>query len=169
MKTLPLLILLLSAFSIGSFGQSSQSFRVGAIDMFENGERAASNALTFNKSAECVQLNTGLNLNEGVKGLRDFDLTCKNYINRINVRFNLFPNPVVNSTRLQSSVLLNNPQPILLVVIDALGRVVLNKTVSAGLLYNGVNLNFSSLPAGSYYIKINTSDVHQFIPFIKVN
>jgi hypothetical protein len=162
-------LLLIFACSINSFGQTNPTFSVGTIDMLSNGERATGSALSFNKSTECIQLNTGLDVYQGINGIKEFDLTCKTNNSNIKVQFNLFPNPLVDYTRLQSSVLINTNQLLQLTVIDASGRVVLKKQINPSLVFTGASLYFGGLAAGAYYIKIDADVVHQFIPFIKIN
>lgn len=168
MKNIILHIAIVSFCLSSTHAQSVSSITVSAIGAFADGGKATSLALSISKSTDCLQLNTGLALYSGIMGHLPFVMTCKTDAPTLPVDIKLYPNPVENYTRLVSSLPTTNSSPFQLSVIDALGRIVMVKQISATLLSAGISLYFGQLPSGNYFLKLDRENLHHVIPFIKV-
>lgn len=168
MKSIFYLFVLIIAVPLSVMAQTSSFFSIGAIDVLPTGELASSNALSFNKSADCVQLNTGLSIYIGVKGTKEFEINCIGSPANNLIELKLFPNPTQLESKLKSSALLSNSPLLELTVIDALGRTVMVSTITSVSLYAGASLNFSAFPSGNYFLRIHSDSFHRVIPFIKL-
>ncbi len=71
------------------------------------------------------------------------------------VRFNLYPNPVLNNLSLK--YISDYNQNANIAISDATGKIVLNQNVALSASSNEIKLNISSLQAGNYFLTISTS------------
>lgn len=168
MKSKSHLFVLIIALPLSVLAQTSSFFSISAIDLFPSGEIVSSDAISFNKSSDCVQINTGLGLYIGIKGNKEFNLNCINGPDNNLIELRLFPNPTQLQSTIQSSTLLNNSPLLELAVIDAMGRIVMRSNITSVNLYAGTSLNFSALPSGNYFLRIHSDNFHRVIPFIKL-
>lgn len=151
------------------WSQTVTIVRTGVIDAFPDGQKAYSQALSFNKSTLCLWLNTGLTLYAGINGNRSFELDCKPAPEISTTTLKLFPNPAVHYARLQSE---GTPLPsgnLELSIIDESGRLMQRRSVDAASLSAGISLYMGMLAAGTYFLKIEGQELRRVIPFIKVN
>jgi hypothetical protein len=168
MKSVFSFCVLIIALPLSVLAQTSSFFSISAIDLFPSGEIVSSDAISFNKSADCVQINTGLSIYIGVKGVKEFEINCiGNPANNL-IELKLFPNPTQLQSTIKSSALLSNSPLLELTVIDALGRTVMVSTITSVSLYAGASLNFSAFPNGNYFLRIHSDSFQRVIPFIKL-
>ena len=168
MKKILLYLFVLFFAAQSALAQSSSFISVSAIAALSNGSKVTCQALSFNKAVDCIQLNTGLSLFSGILGVMQFSAACKAITASVPLAFKLFPNPVVNYTRLISTASLPAVDQLQLAVIDAMGRIVMKRAIGSSNLTTGISLFFGNLSAGNYYLRIDGENLHRVVPFIKV-
>jgi hypothetical protein len=151
-----------------SIAQSISFSRVGSIGQLPNGVYAASLATSFNNNVDCIKLNTGVTLFNGLLGRNEFLAACKSVIPNEELQFKLFPNPVVNNARLVASGIPSSAQTISVGVVDASGRLMMKLQLDAQILRTGYAINMSNLFSGNYFLRIHVGDLNHVIPFVKV-
>lgn len=152
-----------------SYAQSVSFFRVGSLGTFPGGGYVASLATSFNSTEACIKLNTGVSLFGGSLGQYEFVVACKPQSLEEVLEFTLFPNPVVNYTRLVAKGISASVSKVNLIIIDAVGRVVWKELFQATLLRTGFVLRLSALSAGNYFLQVNAGGFTKIIPFVKVH
>ena len=164
-----IILLLLSSFPIVGLAQNPIFFSVSAVDPTTDQSKRASYTINLNKNVSCLQVQSGLYAWYGIMGNKLFSADCPTGTPLVRIEIKLFPNPVVNYTRLQSNMLLNESPTLQLSIIDATGRIVMRRSISNDQLYAGHSLYLGMLSAGNYFLKIEGASVKQVIQFIKVN
>ena len=162
-------MMLLCCISLTGVAQSRIFFSVSAVDRVSNINNIGSYPTSLNKSTTCLQVQSGLLAFYGIEGTSLFNLDCATLNPSNNPEIRLFPNPVVNYTRIQSTTLLTANPTLQLWITDAAGRVVLRRSVSNAQLYAGTSLFLGMLSSGNYFLKIEGPSIQQVIQFIKVN
>jgi len=149
--------------------QSLSFSRVGSIGTFSDGGYVSSLAISFNRNAECVKLNTGVSLFGSLLGQKEFVVFCKAVSAGEDIEFNLYPNPVVTYTRLVATGMSIAMTQLDMTIVDALGRLVRREKLQASGLRTGYVLNVGSLSAGNYFLRVEASGFNKVIPFVKVH
>ena len=167
MKAL-LSILLVLFVSSNSFAQSLSFSRVGSISQLPGGGYVASIASSFNNSVDCIKLNTGVSLFGSILNRNEFSAACRTSISEGALEFNLFPNPVVNYTRLVAYGLSPSANSITIVIVDALGRTFLKEQLAPRVLIAGYSMHLSRLMSGNYFIRVYGDGFSRVIPLVKV-
>ena len=167
MKFILYMLFILSSFFISN-AQSISFSRVGSIGQLSSGGYASSLATSFNNSVDCIKLNTGVTLFSGLFGQNEFFTACKPVVSFESVEFNLFPNPVVNYTRLVASSMPSSLTSFSLVVFDALGRTILKTKLDSHVLRTGYVINASGFLSGNYFLRVYGNGLSRVIPFVKV-
>jgi hypothetical protein len=144
----------------GAFIMSS----VGAINNFANN----SMALTFTSSSNCLNVQNGAAVLTGERGNGLFASNCE-AITKINsLGIKLFPNPVSEFTKVKFT----NTPPLndnfIITILGLDGAKVANLTATGYELYQGKQINLSSLSTGTFFIQIESSKFIDAIKFIKV-
>jgi hypothetical protein len=161
-----LLFLLISVFASA---QERLFYTVSSTGRLSSGWSTSSLPVQFNKSNDCIRLNSGMAVYAGTRGSQPFVMACRTVNNEPLIQLTLFPNPATAFSKLVSSALLSNEQVLNIAVIDGQGRVVLQLTRSPDQLLSGVTIDVQRLSAGSYFLRVNGRVFHQVIPFIKMN
>jgi hypothetical protein len=149
--------------------QEPQFFTVSATGSLSNGGYTSSLPIQFNATNDCLKLNSGLVVYAGLKGSQVFIISCRSVTTEPGIKLTLFPNPATAVSRLVSSLLLRSEQQLLISVLDAKGRVVLQFNKTADQLFAGTDIDVQPLAAGSYFMRVDGRVYHQVIPFIKTN
>jgi hypothetical protein len=167
MKFILYMLILLSSLT-SSKGQSISFSRVGVIGQLPTGGYASSLATSFNNAVDCIKLNTGVTLFSGLFGGNEFYDACKPILSNELLGFSLFPNPVVNYTRLVASGIPVSLHTISIVIVDALGRTILKTKIDPRVLRTGYVVNASSYLSGNYFLRVHGDGFSRVIPFVKV-
>lgn len=162
------IVLFLLTFLPRSNAQSISFSRVGSIGQLSLGGYASSLATSFNNSVDCIKLNTGVTLFNGLFGQNEFFSSCKPVVSVESLEFNLFPNPVINYTRLVASGIPSSLTTMSLVVVDALGRTILRTKLDSRVLRAGYVINASGFLSGNYFLRVYGDGLSRVIPFVKV-
>jgi hypothetical protein len=143
----------------GAFIMSS----VGALYNFSNN----SMALTFSSSSNCLIVQNGAAVLTGDRGNGLFAANCE-AITKINsLGIKLFPNPVSDFTKVKFTNVppLNDNFNITILGLD--GSRITNLSATGYELFQGKQINLSSLSSGTFFIQIESPKYIDAIKFIK--
>jgi hypothetical protein len=134
-----------------------------------NGSPIISSPINMQSALKCIDVQTGIAVLSGNVSTGDFAINCE-----VNYKFNslgikLYPNPVVNATRVKFI----NPPPFeeaFKVSVWSTEGILVKSQNEIGInLYKGVVFNFNELHTGSYILKIESAKFVDAIKFIKAN
>lgn len=143
----------------GAFIMSS----VGAISNFSNN----SMAVTFSSSSPCLNVQNGSAVLTGERGNGLFVTNC-DAVTKINsLGIKLFPNPVSEFTKVKfvNTPPLNDNFVITILGLD--GSKIANLSATGYELFQGKQINLSSLAAGTFFIQIESPKYIDALKFIK--
>ena len=143
----------------GAFIMSS----VGAISNFSNN----SMAVTFSSSSPCLNVQNGSAVLTGERGNGLFVTNCET-ITKINaLGIKLYPNPVSDITKVKFI----NPPPLndnfVITILGLDGSKIANLSATGYELFQGKQINLSSLAAGTFFIQIESLKYIDALKFIK--
>lgn len=144
-------------------------YSVSTTGRLSTGWSTSSLPVQFNKSNDCLQLNSGMVVYAGTRGTQSFVMTCRAVNNDSAIALAFFPNPTSSYSRLLSSSLLRNEQQLNISVIDVKGRVVIQQFRTAIDLFTGIIIDVQTLIPGSYFLHVKGRFYNEVIPFIKMN
>lgn len=150
-------------------GQERLFYSVSTTGRLSTGWSTSSLPVQFNKSNDCLQLNSGMVVYAGTRGTQSFVMTCRAVNNDSAIELAFFPNPTSSYSRLLSSSLLRNEQQLNISVIDVKGRVVIQQFRTAIDLFTGIIIDVQTLIPGSYFLHVKGRFYNEVIPFIKMN
>jgi hypothetical protein len=133
------------------------------------GTNSTISAMNFKSDAACLDVQTGVVVLRGERNMGEFAMNCE-----VTMKFNtlgvkLFPNPVRNATKVK---LLNAPpltETFNLSVWNTEGAMVASRKENGYNLFQGLTLDLSALTAGTYVLKIESSNFVDAVKFIKAN
>jgi hypothetical protein len=144
----------------GAFIMSS----VGVINNFSNN----SMALTFSSNSNCLNVQNGAAVLTGDRGNGLFAANCE-IITKINsLGIQLLPNPVSDFTKVK---FMNTPplyDNFIITILGLDGSRITNLNATGYELFQGKQINLSSLSSGTFFIQIESSKYIDAIKFIKV-
>lgn len=155
--------------SIHISAQERIFYTVSTTGRLSSGWSTCSLPIQFNRSNECIKLNSGIVVHAGSRGLQSFIMTCRTTNNEPIIQLTLFPNPATMLAKLISSALLRNEQYLIISVLDSQGKMFFQLKKSPDQLLAGIDIDVQHLPAGSYFLRVDGQVFHQAIPFIKMN
>lgn len=133
------------------------------------GTNSNSIAVQFKSSASCIDVQTGLLVLNGNRGTGEFAINCEVNMKLNSLGIRLFPNPVSALTKIKFT----NTPPLLAqfnISIYTTEGFLINTNKEIGyVLFQGLNMDLSYLNAGTYFLKIESSEYIDIIKFIKVN
>ena len=163
------IILVLLTFVIyGNASAQNSIFIISATNMVK-GSPTISSAIDMHSALKCIDVQTGISVLSGNVSNGDFAINCE-----VNLKFNslgikLFPNPVVNATKVKFV----NPPPfeeIFKVSVWSSEGILIKTQNEIGInLFKGVVFNLNDLITGTYILKIESSKYVDAIKFIKAN
>lgn len=126
-------------------------------------------AIQFNSIATCIDVQSGIAVLNGTRGNGQFAINCEVVMKFNSLGIKMFPNPISNFTKVK----FNNTPPLTEIFNLSIWttEAVLIKTIkeSGYNLFQGLNIDLSSLIAGTYVLKIESSNYVDAIKFIKAN
>ena len=145
----------------GAFIMSS----VGGLNNMSNN----SMAVTFSSSATCLNVQNGTAVLTGNRGTGSFAINCD-----VDTKFNtlgikLYPNPVGANTKVK---FINTPpltEQFSITVWSAEGYKISSIKATGYEIFQGKQMNFSSIGTGSYIIQIESEKYRDALKFIKAN
>ena len=170
--TIPIVYLLNISFAIftpiithaqdnnGAFIMSS----VGVINNFSNN----SMALTFSSNSNCLNVQNGAAMLTGDRGNGLFAANCETITKINSLGIQLLPNLVSDFTKVK----FKNTPPLydnfIITIIGLDGSRITNLNATGYELFQGKQINLSSLSSGTFFIQIESSKYIDAIKFIKV-
>ena len=163
-------LLLAICMIVGSFTIHAQSasFLMSSVGSLPNSSNSIS-AINFKSNAACLDVQTGIAVLRGVKNAGEFAMTCE-----VSMKFNslgvkLYPNPVNTYTKvkLQNTPPLNEVFNVSIWSTD--GQLIMTKKETGYNLFQGLTLDLSTINAGTYVLKIESTQFLDAIKFIKAN
>ena len=154
--------LLILQISIKSMGQSGVS-SIGSI----GGSVANVSAINFNSTATCIDIKSGLTVLTGKRASGEFAINCEVSMQYNSLGVKIFPNPVLTQTKVKAT---NTPplnENFSLTIINANGAILITRKEIGYNLFQGLTIDLSSLPAGTYVLKIDSPKFVDVIKFIK--
>lgn len=133
------------------------------------GTSVTSNVILFKSIATCIDVQTGIAVLKGERGLGDFAINCEVVMKFNTLGVKLYPNPVQDYTKLK----LNNTPPLTemfnVSIWNTDGFLISNRKESGYDLFQGITINLADLHAGTYVLKIESSKFMDAIKFVKAN
>ena len=143
----------------GAFIMSS----VGVINNFSNN----SMALTFSSSSNCLNVQNGTDVLTGDRGTGLFVTNCE-AITKINsLGIKLLPNPVSDFTKVKFTNVPPLNENFIITILGLDGSRVANLSATGYELFQGKQINLSSLSTGTFFIQIESSKYIDALKFIK--
>lgn len=139
--------------SIGSMGGSSSTI----------------SSMNFKSTAACLDVQTGVAVLKGDRNTGEFAINCEVTMKFNTLGIKLFPNPVNNATKVK---FVNAPpltETFNLSIWSTEGAMVSARKETGYNLFQGLTMDLSGLTAGSYVLKIESSNFVDAIKFIKAN
>ncbi len=126
-------------------------------------------AVNFNSIGACIDVQTGVAVLNGARGNGLFAINCEVTMKFNSLGIKMYPNPVNYSTKVK----LNNTPPLTevfnLTIWNTEGALVRTQKETGYNLFQGLNIDLSSLIAGTYVLKIESPAYVDAIKFIKSN
>jgi hypothetical protein len=163
------ILILAVYFPLSLLSQNTHSFCVGAIGMLSSGNPAQSLAQSFTSKASCLQVQTGIQVHQGILGRLPFAIDCNTAVTITPFSIRLFPNPVINYVRIDGAGAIGSNENCLLAIIDATGRLLFKESTTIPALRSGISYFWGWLKSGSYFLKVDGETIHQIVPFVKIN
>ncbi len=133
------------------------------------GTSATSNAIQFKSIGTCIDVQTGIAVLKGDRGNGDFAINCEVFMKFNTLNIKLYPNPVQSYTKLK---LINTP-PLAEVfnvsIWTSEGFLISTKKERGYDLFQGITINLAELQAGTYILKMESSQYRDAVKFIKAN
>ena len=145
----------------GAFIMSS----VGTLQNMSNN----SMAINYSSSATCLNVQNGTAVLTGNRGTGSFAINCDvdTKFNTLGIR--LYPNPVTTNTKVK---FINTPpltEQFSITVWSAEGFKVSTTKATGYEIFQGKQMNFSSIGTGTYIIQIESEKYRDALKFIKAN
>lgn len=126
-------------------------------------------AMNFNSIGACIDVQTGIAVLNGARGNGLFAINCEVTMKFNSLGIKMYPNPVSYSTKIK----LNNTPPLTevfnLTIWTTEGMLVRTQKETGYNLFQGLNIDLSSLIVGTYVLKIESPAYVDAIKFIKSN
>lgn len=126
-------------------------------------------AINFKGIATCIDIQTGVAVLKGERGNGEFAYSCEVSMKFNSLGIKLFPNPVNSATKIK---FVNTP-PLDVVfnlqIFNTDGQFITSKKETGYNLFQGIILDLGTLNAGTYVLKIESSNFVDAIKFVKAN
>jgi hypothetical protein len=143
-----------------------QTFTMSSVGSFA-GTSSVSNAVQFKSIAACIDVQTGVAVLSGVRNTGDFAVNCEVSLKINSLGIKMFPVPAQNFTKVK---FVNTPplsNEFNLTVWTSDGVQLMQRKETGYNLFQGITLDVSMLQAGTYVLKIESTQYVDAIKFIK--
>ena len=133
------------------------------------GTNSTISAMNFKSDAACLDVQTGVVVLKGERNVGAFAMNCEVTLKFNTLGVKLFPNPVRNATKVK---FLNAPpltETFNLSIWNTEGAMIATRKETGYNLFQGLTMDLSSLSAGTYVLKVESSNFVDAIKFIKAN
>ncbi len=160
----PFLLFLLLASPISA--QLKSSYLISSIGSKNNFTNNIS-SVQFKSTSNCFDVQTGINaLNVNI-GSEEFVINCKVPLNINSLGLKFYPNPVLNNAKVKFISTPPLKEIFYLTIYSTTGELILTKKEFGYTIYQGLLLNLSTLPIGTYFIQIESLYTLDLVKFIK--
>ena len=124
-------------------------------------------SIQFKSASNCIDVQTGINALHINIGPEEFVINCTlpRNINTLGLQF--YPNPVLNNAKVKFIGTPLLKEIFYLTIYSTTGELILSKKEFGYTIYQGILLNLSSLPIGTYFIQIESLNTLDLVKFIK--
>ncbi|MEN9696924.1 MAG: Secretion system C-terminal sorting domain [Bacteroidota bacterium] len=133
------------------------------------GTNSMVSAMNFKSNAACLDVQTGVVVLKGERNSGEFVMSCEVTMKINTLGIKLFPNPVKSATKVK---FVNAPpltETFNLSIWNTEGGMISTRKESGYNLFQGMTMDLSGLPAGSYVLRVESSNFVDAIKFIKAN
>lgn len=145
---------------------SSPLFMISSIGSFANTFNN-SPAIQFKSTAACIDVQSGIVIFNGERGSGQFSVDCEVAIKFNSLGVKLYPNPVVSTTKLQVINTPNITEIFKISIWTPEGLLVNIRKATSLNLTQGINIDVSELPVGTFILRIESAISLDAIKFIK--
>lgn len=166
-KLLHVLALVTIYLCLGTNGAKAQAvFTMSSVGEFA-GVSSVSSAVQFSSDAACIDVQTGVAVLEGDRGVGTFAVNCEmaSSINTLGV--NLFPNPANSFAKIKFLKAPPLTENFNVTVMRVDGVVMMSSKETGYSLFQGITLDVSRLTSGMYTVKIESTHYVDATQFIK--
>lgn len=162
---LALLLLALSGQKAQAQNAAFQMSTVGAMSNTSN----ASTPIQFKSTVACLDVQTGIAVLRGIKNNGEFSMNCAVSMQFNSLDIKMYPNPVQNYTKVKLQIAPPLNEVFNLSIWTTEGNLVLTRKETGYNLFQGLNIDLSTIVAGYYVLKIESAQFMDAIKFIKAN
>jgi hypothetical protein len=163
-----ILLLSISLFAIGVSRAQSPVFVMSSIGALP-GTNATVAAMNFKSDAACLDVQTGVVVLKGERNTGEFVMNCEVTLKFNTLGIKLFPNPVKGATKVKFTNAPPLTETFNLSIWNTEGAMISNRKETGYNLFQGMTMDLSGLAAGSYVLKVESSNFVDAIKFIKAN
>lgn len=124
-------------------------------------------AIQFKSSAACIDVQSGIVIFNGERGNGQFAAECELAIKFNSLGTKLYPNPVINTTKLQFKNSPNISETYKISIWTTEGLLVNTRKATGLNLTQGFNIDVSEFPYGTFILRIESATTLDAIKFIK--
>ena len=124
-------------------------------------------SIQFKSVSNCIDVQTGINALHLNIGLEQFVINCSLPLNINTLGLKFYPNPVLNNAKVKFIGTPLLKEIFYLTIYSTTGELILSKKEFGNTIYQGLVLNLSSLPIGTYFIQIESLYTLDLVKFIK--
>lgn len=157
---------ILMLFSAATKDGSTQTFTMSSIGSLDR-NTALSHTIDFKSTSTCINVQTGLAVLRGIRNDGTFNINCYLDLNYNQLSIKMFPIPTQNNAIVKLENLPAYSTDFSLSVWTLDGVQLLQRKETGSNLSQGVSLDVSTLPIGSYVLKIESAKHLEAIKFIK--
>jgi hypothetical protein len=133
------------------------------------GTTSSVSSINFKSKAACLDVQNGIAVLSGKRNTGDFAMSCEVTLKINTLGVKLFPNPVNSVTKVKISNVPPLAEIFNLSIWTTEGAMISSSKESGYNLFQGMTMDLSRLVAGSYVLKIESSNFIDAIKFIKAN
>lgn len=141
-------------------------FMISSVGSFANTFNN-SPAIQFKSTAACIDVQSGIVIFNGERGSGHFSANCEVAVKFNSLSAKLYPNPVVNTTKLKIKNTPNVTEPFKISIWTTEGLLINIRKATGLNLTQGLNIDVSELPFGTFILRIESAASLDAIKFIK--
>lgn len=156
---------LLKAQSTSLFATNS-NFIMSSVGSFANSSNN-SPAIHFKSTANCIDVQSGIKVLNGKRANGQFSLKCEVALKFNSLGLKLYPNPAITSTTLHVTNIPPLAEVYNICIWTTEGSLMNSRKETGYNLLEGININVSDLPSGTFVLRIESANTLDALKFIK--